>query len=115
MNRLLKTIIVATLLASAQSSFGFIVTQRQGLVFTFHGHDYGVYDERYGDLLSVSDGKIVGGAYWSGIQLGPLGRFGLSTTHPWVRESAPFVLGAVVVLCVVIALRRSGRRVKSAT
>lgn len=101
----LSTIFVTVVLVSAQSSLGAIVSHKQGLVLKFRGGDYGIYDERYANLVGVSDGKIVGGMYWSGVELGPLGRFGTSSTHSWVQETTPFVLGAVGVLCAAIALR----------
>ena len=115
MHRFLSTIILAAFLASAQASLGVIVSQKQGLVFRFHGNEYGVYDERYGDVVRVSDGRIVGGLYWSVIHLGPLGRLGTATTRPWVRETAAFVLGAAGVLCVATILRRFGRGVRLST
>jgi hypothetical protein len=108
--RFLSTIIVAALLVATQSSFGVIVSHKQGVVFRFHGHYYGVYDDRYADLVSLSDGKIVGGAYWSGVALGPLGQFGTSTSHPLVRENGLFVLAVAGVLGTAMVLRARGRR-----
>ena len=97
---------MAALLVSAHSSLGAAVDKKHGLVVRINGKDYGVYDEHFGDLVRWSDGKFLGRMYWSGIELGPLGRFGVSTTHPWFREAAPLVLVATGVLGAALGLRR---------
>jgi hypothetical protein len=105
MNRFLATIIFTALLIPGPSCLGALVTHKAGVFFQIHGRCYGLYDERYADLLA-SDGKIVGGAYWSGIDLGPLGRFGTSSTHPWIKQAATPVLVLVCVLGSVVLARR---------
>jgi hypothetical protein len=88
-----------------------MVTHKTGLFVQVHGKCYGLYDERYADLISTSDRKIVGGAYWSGVDLGPLGRFGADSTHPCVKHAATLVLVLVCVLgSVVLAQHLCGTR-----
>ena len=111
MNRSVATIIFAALLISGQSCPGVLVTHKTGIFFQIHGRCYGLYDERYANLIT-DDGKIVGGAYWSGIELGPLGRFGTSSTHPWVKQAAPPVLVlACVIGLAILAQRFCGSRI----
>lgn len=106
----LAIIILAAVLASGQTGLGVLVTKEQGLFFRFQGHCYGIYDSRYAEIISTTDGKVVGGAYWSGVSLGPLGRFGVDSTRPWIRDVGPFVLVIAVVAGLAIAARRFSRR-----
>jgi hypothetical protein len=106
----LAIIILATVLVSGQACLGVIVTKEQGLFFRYHGDYYGIYDSRYAEEISMVDGKIVGGSYWSGVSLGPLGRLGVYSNHPWIRNVGPFVLVIAGVAGLVISARRFSRR-----
>ncbi|SRR6266699_1425594 len=115
MHRVLATIISAVLLVFSQSSLGTLVSgPKQGLVFQHHGNCYGVYDQYVGIDEVTSDGTIVARLHWSGIALGPLGQFGVTTKRPWVREAAPLVLVLVGVVGAAIVLRRFRIRVRAA-
>jgi hypothetical protein len=105
MNRFIATIIFAALLMSGQSCLGTLVTYKTGIFFEIHGRRYGLYDERFAYLLA-NDGKIVGAAYWSGVELGPLGRFGTSSTHPWVKQAATPVLVVACIIGSAVLVRR---------
>jgi hypothetical protein len=106
MHRFFPAIILAVTLIFSQSCLGVIVTHKTGLFVQVQGKCYGPYDERYADLTSTSDGKIVGGAYWSGMDLGPLGRFGGHSTHPWIKQAATLVLVLAWVFGSVVLERR---------
>jgi hypothetical protein len=105
MRQIFPSIILAALLFSGQSCLGVMITHKAGLFVQVQGRCYGLYDERYADLVT-NDGNIVGGAYWSGIDLGPLGRFGTSSTHAYVRQAGIPILLVICVLALAILVRR---------
>lgn len=105
MRHYLAIVILVAFLSSGWSCYSELVTgPKQGIVFKVQGRSYGIYDQRYADLVA-SDGTVIGGAYDSVVSLGPVGRFAVSSTRPLVQESATCVLVALVILTAAFAVR----------